>query len=175
MDLPVNYFWIPNYENRYAMKLDPVTGDLERAVYSLVSPGWQGKPAPMTARWSRNGMKISLTAARKSYKNTYSIAWLASSVRNTDAYKKAVAKPRPVTSRREPTPAPYKPKKVWMIGIMKDDGNISFSETPKQHTTREEAFKESEFLASVSPSQKFVIVETIRVVAASKLTITEYN
>ena len=166
MDLPVNYFWIPNYENRYAMRYDQCHCDLDSVVYSFVTPGYQGKPAPMTARWSRNGMMISLTAARKSYKSTYSIACQASYVRHTDAYKKAIGHPKS-------TPVPYSPKKSWMIGIMKDDGNISFSETPKQHTTREEAFKESEFLASVSPSQKFVIVETIRVVTASKLTITD--
>ena len=173
MNLPVNYFWIPNYENRYAMRFDAVKGEIEHAVYSFVTPGWGGAPAPLTIKWTRTGNTVSLTSVTKTGKETHDVAWLANIVRRTDAYQKATRSNKVATKLGHPITDLHKPKKVWMIGIMKDDGNISFSETPKQHTTREEAFKESEFLASVSPSQKFIIVETIRVVQASKLTITD--
>ena len=55
MQLPKNYFWIPGYVHRYALRFIPDRREFENNVYSFIYPGAKGVPTAL--RCDDSGMR----------------------------------------------------------------------------------------------------------------------
>ena len=78
MKLPENYYWIPGFEQRYALRRSHWLSQgtplkFHRAVYSFICPGAVGDPVILQTRSTRRGETVSLSHAPGHGKYTYCI------------------------------------------------------------------------------------------------------
>ena len=171
MALPNGYFYIPGFGNRYAMKLNQSTGELDPVVYSLIYPGHGGTPWPVgdTSNFSQ---RVSLSTQCGYGKISCLLDSLAASVYMSGEYKKArdAAKKASNTTEGQDTSTATA---GWIIGSKGKDGKLSFSAAPKVHTTEASAYTECERLARASAGKMFIVFKTVRQVVAGGVQVTD--
>lgn len=170
--LSQNMYWLPGYEDRYAVTFghkDIFDSTRIVQLYSFVSPGSVGQPYPLSrtisGRWA-------ITKRGSRWKTTLSDEEVTRFVKTSPAYKKAqqehlthmMPKTKPVTAQREGYTG-------WIIGDL-TKGNISFSEDPKTHPTEREAYVEAERLARKYPGTTFIVFKAVRSVVSGGLVVT---
>ena len=169
MQLPQNFFWIPGYENRYAMYYSESEKTLAGAVYSFVYPGYQGKPRPIEAKSNGN-----YYLSKGGWKEGYHRSVLLDIVKNSSAFKNAMKKPTfaqaAVAALNSSSSA--QSKQCWIIGT-ETGGALSMSSMPRQHETEDSAYAEAERLATTHPGKTFIVFKAVRKVVVGGVQVTD--
>lgn len=166
MQLPKNYYWIPGYENRYAMEYDPKNHYINSVVYSFVYPGWNGRPRSIESKGnsqyclSKNGRKA-----------TFDVIHLKQMVTESIAFKHEVLLRSAINSQQ-----PVKPGKtnsaIWIIGAVVN-GAIELLTAPTEHATEESAYTDVAELAALKPGREFIVFKSVRKAVSGGIQITD--
>ena len=168
MQLPNNFFWIPGYENRYAMVYYGSEQALAGAVYSFVYPGHQGKPRPIEAKGNGN-FYLSKGGRKEGYHRTV----LQDIVKGSAAFKNAMKKTTTFAQAvAASNPAPTLPSACWIIGT-EVNGAVSTNSNPALHRTEQSAYAEAQRLATTNPGKTFVVFKAVRKVVAGGIQVTD--
>ena len=183
MNLPANYYWIPGFNNRYALQTQANGTDFIQAVYSFVRPGFNGKPVGVDVKHMMNGPSVTIARYVGGYKDTYTIKSLIKLVTGSPEYKKAqqAKKFEPVTSGCSGgCGCKSEAKKVsgagWIIGSDRSGAvgrSFSFANDPKIHDTEASAYAEAERLARSNAGTRYIVLKTVREVVVGGVTVTD--
>ena len=191
MNLPANYYWIPGFGNRYALREHTTGAGFMEAVFSFVSPGAKGLPIEVNIKHMMNGPSVTIARYVGGYKDTYTIKALMKLVADSPEYKKA----QQAKKFRSNETSVCKPgcnsqcgcgsKGVakaggagWIIGSVRSDTghrSFSFSNDPKVHDTEASAYAEAERLARLNAGFRYVVLKTVREVVVGGVTVTDLS
>lgn len=165
--LAPHMYWLPAYEDRYAV----VIGVADIQLYSYVSPGNVGQPYPLCRT---NSGRWAVTKRGSRWKTTLSDEEVIRFVTASPAYKKAQQERltcmMPKTQATSPQTATT--GTGWVIGDMFAD-KLGFSNLPKSHPTEKEAYAEAERLAMKHPGRTFIVFKAVRSVVSGGLVTTD--
>jgi len=170
MKLPTNFFYIPGFNKRYAVKALPNFSSCEHIIYSLVAPGTY-TPSPMRSKMLERGSAVTLAKDVGGWKRSYTVSDLIKTTMASAEFKLAAleyAKDHKIDFV-VPTPGPLSnnpaQRPVWIIAtVSKANGGVTlkFAQDPKQHTDMEAAYAEADRLATQNPGVEYAVFRNVR-------------
>lgn len=168
MKLPPNFFYIPGFGNRYAVKANETYTGCDPVVYSLVAPGTHTPSIMRSVRLER-GAAVTIAARAGSYKQSHTIKSLIEKTMATSEFKlAAIEYRRDVPASTAVTAVPHMQpaqRPVWVIAtVTKGNGIVTFkfAQDPKQHTEIEAAYAEADRLATQNPGVEYAVFRNVR-------------
>lgn len=197
MILPKNYYWIPGYENRYALYYDANENRFNNSVWSAIYPGCHDKLvalvpksySPKVYSLSKNGEKV-----------TYTIELLQRQIRAFLQSRNMMPRGLPQVEcaagfdeadSMKPTTRPaitvdvegvvrgeYQAgmlsEKRWVVG-RQENFNITFNSHPTSFTNIDDAQASATERAKSNPGVEYLVLETMLKVVDAGVTVTQLS
>jgi len=171
MTLPENFFYIPGFGNRYAVKATETYSGVHNDIYSLVYPGATEPVVLPTKSHSKFGEIVRIAKYAGTDKQSFIVDSLVGLVLDSHGFKATQREYQGQTAAKQEPSA----EKRWFI-ISRDEGEFGlidlYNDRP-EYETEERANDDAKDLAEESPGKEFYVVTTIRKFVLQSMTVTE--